>query len=423
MRGRKLFFGLLIFVVACDTASNIPSPSKSYFIKYFGGDGNQTAVDLIVNPDGTFYILGNSVRSAGVNQRVYLAKADAQGRLLWQRTYGDPAIKMEARDFELTSDGKLAVVANKFTTSANADILLSRFTLDGNAIDSVLLQLESLPAPKNEFANSLTELNDGGFLVTGYTDYSSDPSHQWDELHLRTDKNLRQLLTATDIWKETTGSGTTNKGVKSFQTKAGKIYVFGMTNAAAIDMNFWNFGLDANGAPSGNSDVSSEFVVNGSNEIVTSVFKSPVNGYVMSGIMTDPASQTMTMYLKKIRFDNPVFDQSDIQFSYSSATGALGKGATPFVTACVGSSGYYVLANTYNNPSGFSDMMLLKLDDTFQGSGDPVILGGDGEDMAAAVSELPDGRIVVLGTMNIGTPAEQFKIVLMKLNSSGKLTD
>src|SRR5260221_1746134 len=111
--------------------------NKNYFLKYFGGDGNQTAVDLIVNSDGTFLILGNSIQADGAIQKVYLAKANALGELISQITYG--VVDMEASDFELTSDGKIAVIANKGVTSANADVLLTKFTLDLTPVDSVVL--------------------------------------------------------------------------------------------------------------------------------------------------------------------------------------------------------------------------------------------------------------------------------------------
>src|SRR5258706_10968605 len=103
-------FILLAFLFACDRSSNVKPQNKNYFLKYFGGDGNQTGVDLIVNSDGTFFILGNSIQADGATQKVYLAKANALGELINQITYG---VDMEARDFELTSDGKMAVVANK----------------------------------------------------------------------------------------------------------------------------------------------------------------------------------------------------------------------------------------------------------------------------------------------------------------------
>ena len=53
--------------------------------------GDQQAVDLIVNTDGTFFILGNSRETLGTNRKVYLAKANALGQLLWAKTFGDVA--------------------------------------------------------------------------------------------------------------------------------------------------------------------------------------------------------------------------------------------------------------------------------------------------------------------------------------------
>src|SRR6185369_5878331 len=121
-------FIFFAFLFACDTASNVPSPNKNYFIKYFGGDGDQIAKDLIVNNDGTFFILGNSIPPDGTTKKVYLAKANALGELISQITFG---VDTEARDFVLTSDGKIAVVANKNNiSSSNTDVRRIRFSLD-----------------------------------------------------------------------------------------------------------------------------------------------------------------------------------------------------------------------------------------------------------------------------------------------------
>jgi hypothetical protein len=52
----------------------------------------------------------------------------------------------------------------------------------------------------------------------------------------------------------------------------------------------------------------------------------------------------------------------------------------------------------------------------------PLIFGGESDDFAGSVSELPDGRILVVGTMTVGGLSGQKKMVLMKLNAEGKLT-
>ena len=414
-------------VLACDTPSNIKPPDKNYFVKYFGGDGNQQAVGLIVNTDGTFFILGNSRTSVTDEQRVYLAKADAQGNLIWQTTYGyaNTKIDMFAKDFVLTN-GTLVVAANKQTATNNMDVQLIRFTLNGDTVQSAVLQIDPQlsPSPKNEWANSLTVLNDGGFLVSGYTDYVGATTHQQLALHLRTDNNFNQRLSASG-WNPVSGQGNINLATKVFQTPKDTTYVFGSTDGPSIksiDLDLWAFNLDSKGVQRGVSN----YVFNGFDETMTNAVKATLGGYLLTGISLDKNSQFFRLAMKKVRFDDLSFDPNatpnDIQFSYYSQP--LGKGPVRYATACNSGSGYFVLANAYLNTAGNSDMILFKLDVTLgEVWGNPVTLGGDGEDTAAAVAELPDGHIMVLGTIELGNPAEQFKIALMKLNSEGRLSE
>jgi hypothetical protein len=410
-----LFFLSLAF--ACDTSSNIKPPDQSYFIKFFGGDGNQQAVGLIVNTDGTFFILGNSRKATGEVQKVYLAKADAQGKLMWQTTYGN--VEMEAKDFKVVN-GSIVVAANR--RGSDSDVMLIRFTLNGDTVQSARLSIESqlTASPKNEYAASLAPLNDGGFLVTGYTDYVGGTSHQWDALHFRTDNAFTQRLNSQG-WNETSGQGNINKSIGAFQIQNDSIYVFGSTDGPAptTDLDFWMFGLDSKGVQRGVYN----YVANNSDDQMTNAMRATQGGYLLSGVSVDKNSSNVSLKIAKIRFDNLSFDPTgnDIQINYAGRS--LGNGAALFATACNSTSGYFALANVYNS-AGTSDMILIKLDVSLREVWDnPITLGGDGDDTAAAVAELPDGHIIVLGTMNLGNPAEQFKIALMKLNSAGRLSE
>ncbi|MBI1769316.1 MAG: hypothetical protein HYR67_13175 [Bacteroidetes bacterium] len=417
----------IFLILACDTPSSIKPPDKNYFVKYFGGEGNQQAVGLIVNADGTFFILGNSRTSISASQQVYLAKADARGNLIWQTTYGKNNTEMTAQDFALTN-GTLVVVANKLSTSTNnVDVQLIRFTMTGDTIQSAVLQIDPQlsPTPKNEWAKSLTVLNDGGFLVSGYTDYVGATTHQQLAMHLRTDINFKQRLTS-NAWIPASGQGNFNLAAKGFQTLRDTIYFFGSTDGPSppsFDLDLWGFGLNSKAQPIGASS-SSTYVVNGSDETMTSVIKATLGGYLLTGVLVDKTNQNLSLKVIKIRFDDLKFGPNpidDIQFSYLNSLPE--KGPVHYATACNSGSGYFVLANSYNT-AGTSDMILLKLDVTLQKAWDnPVTLGGDGEDTAAAVAELPDGHIMVLGTIQLGNPPEQFKIALMKLNSAGGLSD
>jgi len=421
---RWLYIIFFAFLFACDTASNVQSPTKNYFIKYFGRDGDQTAVDLIVSNDGTFYVLGNSRITPDSIQNVYLAHANAQGEVIKQITYG--SVEMNARDFVLTSDGKIAVVANKGVTSSNVDILLSRFTLDLVPIDSIVLYAGASNS-FSEYANSLTELNNRDFIVEGY---QTGNLHPFEEMHIKI-YNQGTLVKAGPEWQQLNGSGTDNRGVKTFQHNSSSYYTFGTTNATYQSANkkFWAYPLPSNGSGTGNSDYSMfEKAGAGAENNLTDVVKVSAGGYLLVGISTS------TTYRLKASVTNSsdtaiVFSPAgifqDLLLQDLGSDNGRGLAPPPFATAYSSINNYnFVLANTYNT-QGTSNILLMKIYNDLSTVWEDSIVqfGGDGDDTAAAVAELPDGHIVVLGTMQLGNPPIQFKIALMKLNSSGKLAD
>ena len=77
--------------------------------------------------------------------------------------------------------------------------------------------------------------------------------------------------------------------------------------------------------------------------------------------------------------------------------------------------------------AGNSDVFLMKV----SGNGNqawtsPVIYGGQGDDFAGAVRELPDGKIAIVGTMTIGQASAsnvETKMVLIKVNQDGQFAD
>lgn len=413
---------LSALIVGCDTSSNIKPPNKNYFVKYFGGDGNQKAVGLIVNQDGTFYILGNSRSSTAALQQVYLAKANALGDTIWQTTYGNA--EMDARDFKL-ANGFIIVAANRKAnpTSTDSDIQLIQFKLNGDTVQSKVLQIDPVLSPthQNTWANSLTVMDDGGFLVSGYTTYvGANINFTYDALHIRTDNLFNQRLSSSG-WTYISGDGVINFATRAFEASVDSTYVFGYSDGPVApnkDVDFWAFRLGRKGAQT-KTEV---FIVNNSIDELYDAVKATQGGYLMTGLSIDNNSKNFSLKISKIRFDNPTFDGNDIEFSYPGRS--LGKGGSiRYATACNSAQGYFALTNTFNT-AGNSDILLIKLDLTLQELwSDPVTLGGDGDDTAAAVAELPDGHIMVLGTMNLGNPPEQFKIALMKLNSAGRLSD
>ena len=84
------------------------------------------------------------------------------------------------------------------------------------------------------------------------------------------------------------------------------------------------------------------------------------------------------------------------------------------------SSTYFVLSD--ESRLGNSNFYLTKRSSDGNAIWEDVIFGGDGEDTIGAVTELPDGKIVMIGTMAIGKNGET-KMAFLKVNSEGRFIE
>lgn len=423
-----IFFFALIFF-GCDIASNTPAPDKNYFVKYFGGDGNQSAVDMVVDSDGMIYILGNSLTSLNSKQQVYLAKANPLGQVLVDTLLTSSSVYSDAKDLEFTKDGELIVVANQLDTiNGDMNVLVKKISkLNLNQIGSNILwtrtpqSQDPLSNPhKNDYVSSITLLADGNYILTGCTEASA-LGNRFDVMNLQIDANLNKVAFA---WGETSGSGAENYGRKTIEviqsnpTPDTARYIFGNTNADGTDQNVWYADLPLSGNSGESTDDQSDavFVSRLANDSVTSVIKYD-GGYLISSISNPLTSGASTLKLYELGFNflNPK-NSSEVTAYYEWP---LGNIANANVAVCKASIGYHVVVD-YPRTASNNDILLLRLNGALQ---NPIYFGGEGDDRMAAVAELPDGHILILGTMQLGNPPEQFKIALIKVNSNGRFDD
>jgi hypothetical protein len=164
---RTTIFICFVFVIsvsfwACDTDNNIKDPNESYFIKYYGGDGNQSGVDMLSLDDGTFLLLGNSQFSGA--KSIFLVKVDSKGQLIWEKTF--QGTKETGIDIEPTLDGNFIVAAQIENSTDDFDVKLILVSPDGAEITS---QSYGTPGGKKDMPKSVTPIRDGGYIVTGVT--------------------------------------------------------------------------------------------------------------------------------------------------------------------------------------------------------------------------------------------------------------
>ncbi len=416
------FLALVGLLFSCETSNNIDDPTKSYFIKQFGGDGDQEGVDMVVDDnDGSLYLLGNSINRTGKN--LYIVKTDAEGNLIWEKTI-DGVNDFEAKDIELTSDRRLLILANYSVNPDDIDIFILTKDINGISLDSTFFGYSGFI----EEASSITQISDG-FIVAGSTTNTNlkpsnnTPNDQMDALFARFSDDL---TVASNLWKTTAGPGTIDVAIKVLPItlspgNSTEFYVFGYSNRSGgsqADKNFWYFGLNEFGEnPAGDwtagsvsdDELLSAAILNGS---------SPGAGYILAGNAVNTTDNHI--YIAKLR-NQLNFNDTDFQFQTKLD---FNLGLTDFSKVSVYpsvSSGYLILANA--KVATKNDFLLHKIDtDGNLKWSDPLIFGGLNNDYIGAVKELPNGKIILLGTMSLGDEAQK-KMALIKVNKVGKFLD
>jgi len=402
-----------IVLFSCDTDRNVTPPYTDYFLKYYGEDGNQQAVDMVVNDDNTVVLLGSS----SVGQGIILVKADENGKTLWTKKLGSSTdIPV---DIERTLDGKYVILSNYQRSAGNLDITLIRVDSDGNKIDSV-----SHGTSANDYATSVTAVNDGGFIVAGRTEYNPQPPNRKSLfMHFRCNSSLVFYNDQSGLWHDIDGYGTDaiagdiNACTKVYQNSSNSFYVFGYSNALTpnntnnkIQLIYYQLtnegdqaGVNFLGSP--NNDIQSAFV--------SYVPSALLEGYFVVSTV-DKGSSASKLRVSKLKAPLHSTGVSDVQFD-QNVLGTLrldGVSAAPSYTA---PEGYLVVANQTDDKEQ-TRILLTKVNQ----SGDELWsaeYGANKNDLAASVAELPNGKIVVLCTIQMDV---QTKMALLKLNSNGQ---
>ena len=419
-----LFLASASLLISCETSNNVDDPTKSYFTKYFGSDGDQEGIDMVVDDtDGSFYLLGNTKNTTG--QNLYIVKADRDGRVIWEKTI-DGVNDYEAKDIEITSDRRLVILANYEVKPGDIDIFILTKDINGTSLDSTFFGYSGFI----DDASSITQISDGFIVAGSTTNTNLKPTNnplitdQKDALFARF---LDDLTVADNLWKTTAGPGTVDVAIKvlpivSSPGNSTEFYVFGYSNKSGgtqTDKNFWYFGLNKFGEnPAGDWTAGSA----ADDEILSSAILNgsvPGTGYILAGNAVNATDNHL--YITKLR-NQLKFNDTDYQFRTKLDNVNLGSPDLSKVSVYASAtSGYLILANEKGTSKNNFLLHKMNTDGGLEWS-DPVIFGGLNDDYIGAVKELPDGKIVLLGTMSLGNEAQK-KMVLIKVNKDGKFLD
>ena len=148
--------------------------------KCLGGSNKEEAWSIRQTADGGYVVAGRTysndgdVRGNHGDGDYWVVKLDASGNLVWQKCLGG-SNNDEARSIQQTADGGYVVAGHTNSNDGDVrgnhgddDYWVVKLDASGN-----LVWQKCLGGSKDEYAQSVQQTADGGYVVAGYT-YSND---------------------------------------------------------------------------------------------------------------------------------------------------------------------------------------------------------------------------------------------------------
>jgi|GEM_PF-414765 len=206
-----------------DTFSNVYLLKTDFagnqsWVKTFGGTAGDAGSSVQQTSDGGYIITGYTNSLAVGYLDVYLIKTDAAGNQSWYRTYGGNNDD-RGNCVQQTSDGGYIVAGVfNYTGQYTGDVYLIKTDADGDT-----LWTKTFGGTGGEWAYSVQQTTDGGYIIAGYT--TSYGAGSDDFYLIKTDALGNQL------WYKTFGGIDSDIGQFAEQTTDGGYILTGWTQS------------------------------------------------------------------------------------------------------------------------------------------------------------------------------------------------
>ncbi|MCX6353681.1 MAG: S8 family serine peptidase [Candidatus Aureabacteria bacterium] len=213
----------------------LDSSGNQIWAKTFGGNDIDAAFSIQETSDGGYIVAGDTY-SSGISDFLIL-KLDSSGNKAWARTFGG-SYWDEAKSIQQTSDGGYIVAGSTYNNETRYDdFLILKLDSSGNQTWA-----KSFGGISDDDPSSIQQTSDGGYIVGGYTYESGVPSS--DFLVLKLDSSGNQ------IWARTLRGRGYDYASSIQQTSDGGYVVAGGTGASYYgsgNMDVLIFKLDSSG--------------------------------------------------------------------------------------------------------------------------------------------------------------------------------
>ncbi len=212
------------------------SNGTSILQKVFSAPNLDEPYAMTATSDGGYLIAGNSSSFGEGSKDILFLKLNASGKIDWQKSIGGNDDE-SALSVVQTSDGGYIAVGWTFSVGAGGtDAWIVKISPDGN-----LEWQKAYGGTGYEFAYSIIETNDGGFLFVGNTDSSTGKDNDVWVVKLNNNGDV--------VWQKTYG-GTNEESARAVRQNPDGTYTIGAWSKSFGNgsSDFWLLKLNSDGS-------------------------------------------------------------------------------------------------------------------------------------------------------------------------------
>jgi hypothetical protein len=317
-----------IFLIKTDANGNVQ------WAKTYGGTSSEGASSVQQTSDGG-YIVAGGTGSFGAGGDIFLIKTDANGNIIWAKTYGGTGYE-EASSVQQTSDSGYIVAGRTSSFGAGLrDIFLIKTYANGN-----IIWAKTYGGTYWDEAYSVQQTSDGGYIVAGYT--TSFGAGYEDIFLIKTDAN------GNVQWAKTYGGTSGDLAYSVQQTSDGGYIVAGFTYSFGADGDIFLIKTDANG-----NIIWAKTYGGTSDDLAYSVQQTSDGGYIVAGETWSFGAGWYDIFLIKTDANG------NVQWAktYGGTSGDLA-----YSVQQTSDGGYILAGETRSFGAGGSDIFLIKTD-------------------------------------------------------------
>jgi len=346
------------------------NPSKQTWARTFGGTVAEGSGSIQQTSEGGYIVAGWTDSFGAGYSDIWVLKLNSDGAVAWQKAYGGTFTDF-AYSIQQTDDGGYIVAGYTYSFGAgDYDFWVLKLNSDG----AVAWQ-KAYGGAFQDQPEPIQQTSDGGYIVAGFTySFGAGYSDIW-VLKLNSDGAV--------AWQKAYGGTYWDYVTSIQQTSDGGYIVAGYTYSfGAVDYDFWVLKLNPDGTV-----VWQKAYGGTNNDFVRSIQQTNDGGYIVAGWTDSFGAGSRDFWVLKLDSDGTVAWQK----SY---------GGTSFDTAIpirqTNDGGYIAAGYTASFGAGANDAWVLKLNSDGAVAWQRAY-GGTSTDIAYSIQQTGDGGYIVAG--------------------------